>query len=53
MRFENPAAAYEAARNQAGENDRIAVFGSFFTVAAVMQAIEAEQLDRRNARPGS
>ncbi len=34
--FANPAEAYAAARNDAGENDRIAVFGSFLTVAGVM-----------------
>lgn len=35
--FENPAAAYTYALSKAGENDRIAVFGSFLTVAGVMQ----------------
>ena len=34
--FANPAAAYAAARGRATENDRIAVFGSFITVAGVM-----------------
>ncbi len=33
---ETPALAFEAARMQAGETDKIAVFGSFLTVAAVM-----------------
>ena len=33
---ETPALAFEAARLQAGETDKIAVFGSFLTVAAVM-----------------
>ncbi len=37
-RFASPAEAYAAARNHAGENDRIAVFGSFLTVAGVMSA---------------
>ncbi len=37
-RFASPADAYAAARNHAGENDRIAVFGSFLTVAGVMSA---------------
>jgi dihydrofolate synthase/folylpolyglutamate synthase len=37
--FDDPAAAYRAARERAGENDRILVFGSFLTVAAVMTAI--------------
>jgi dihydrofolate synthase/folylpolyglutamate synthase len=36
--FADCAAAIEHACNVAGENDRIAVFGSFYTVAAVMQA---------------
>ena len=36
--FASPAEAYAAARNHAGENDRIAVFGSFLTVAGVMSA---------------
>lgn len=36
--FATPAQAYAAARNDAGENDRIAVFGSFLTVAGVMAA---------------
>jgi len=37
--FGDPAAAFRAARERAGENDRILVFGSFLTVAAVMTAI--------------
>ncbi len=36
--FATPAEAYAAARNDAGENDRIVVFGSFLTVAGVMAA---------------
>jgi dihydrofolate synthase/folylpolyglutamate synthase len=40
--FASPAAAFENARNRAGENDRIAVFGSFLTVAGVMEARRAE-----------
>lgn len=39
--FASPADAYAAARNHAGENDRIAVFGSFLTVAGVMSARQA------------
>ncbi len=35
----DPAAAYAVAREAAGENDRILVFGSFLTVSAVMQAL--------------
>lgn len=38
--FENPAAAYTAARAGAAESDRIIVFGSFHTVAAVIAARE-------------
>jgi len=36
--FENPALAYAAACSEAGENDRIIVFGSFHTVADVLAA---------------
>ncbi|CFO36084.1 bifunctional folylpolyglutamate synthase/dihydrofolate synthase [Bordetella pertussis] len=35
----DPAAAYAAAREKAGEGDRIIVFGSFLTVASVLQAL--------------
>jgi dihydrofolate synthase/folylpolyglutamate synthase len=45
LRFKNPRDAYAAARKQADENDRIVVFGSFHTVADVMQGIEAAQID--------
>lgn len=34
--FASPAEAYEAALKNAGEGDRIVVFGSFYTVAGVM-----------------
>jgi dihydrofolate synthase/folylpolyglutamate synthase len=34
--FANPAEAYANALSRAGENDRIVVFGSFYTVAGVM-----------------
>ena len=37
-RFASPLEAYACAVGQAGENDRILVFGSFHTVAAVMGA---------------
>ena len=37
-RFDSPAAAYECAVRASGQNDKILVFGSFFTVGAVMQA---------------
>ena len=38
--FENPALAYAAACSAASGNDRIAAFGSFYTVADVMAARE-------------
>lgn len=41
LQFATPAEAYFAARGRASENDRIVVFGSFLTVAEVMQAIRA------------
>jgi len=40
---ETPAQAFEAAREQAGEADKIAVFGSFHTVAEVMQHLSAKR----------
>jgi dihydrofolate synthase/folylpolyglutamate synthase len=40
--FASPAAAFANARSRAGENDRIAVFGSFLTVAGVMEARRSE-----------
>jgi dihydrofolate synthase/folylpolyglutamate synthase len=43
LRFANPLDAYSAARGRAAENDRIVVFGSFFTVAEVMKAIRANR----------
>ncbi|MDO8300423.1 bifunctional tetrahydrofolate synthase/dihydrofolate synthase [Lacisediminimonas sp.] len=36
--FSSPAEAFHAALSAAGEDDRIVVFGSFFTVAGVMEA---------------
>ncbi len=36
--FDSPAEAYQCALRLAGQNDKILVFGSFFTVGAVMQA---------------
>jgi dihydrofolate synthase/folylpolyglutamate synthase len=36
--FATPAEAYADAVSRAGENDRIVVFGSFYTVAGVMAA---------------
>jgi len=44
-RFGNPRDAYAAARKRSSENDRIVVFGSFHTVADVMQGIEAARAD--------
>lgn len=41
--FAEPDAAWQAARAQAGEGDRIVAFGSFLTVAGVMQAIAASR----------
>ncbi|WP_367142099.1 glutamate ligase domain-containing protein [Propionivibrio sp.] len=38
--FASPEEAYASAAKQAGENDRILVFGSFHTVAAVMRALK-------------
>jgi dihydrofolate synthase/folylpolyglutamate synthase len=40
--FESPEKAFANAKKRAGENDRIAVFGSFLTVAGVMAARKAE-----------
>jgi dihydrofolate synthase/folylpolyglutamate synthase len=41
--FDSPADAYRAARERAGENDRIVAFGSFLTVAGVLHAIDDER----------
>ncbi len=38
LSFSSPAQALANAMNRAGENDRIAVFGSFWTVASVLEA---------------
>jgi dihydrofolate synthase/folylpolyglutamate synthase len=40
--FASPGEAYANARSRAGENDRIAVFGSFLTVAGVIAARKSE-----------
>ncbi len=37
--YADPAAAYAGAAARAGENDRIVVFGSFLTVAGVMEVV--------------
>jgi dihydrofolate synthase / folylpolyglutamate synthase len=39
--FATPAQAFANATSRAGENDRIAVFGSFLTVAGVMEALRS------------
>jgi dihydrofolate synthase/folylpolyglutamate synthase len=41
--FATPADAFANARSSAGENDRIAVFGSFLTVAGVIQASSSDK----------
>jgi dihydrofolate synthase / folylpolyglutamate synthase len=38
---DSPAAAWAAAREEASENDKIVAFGSFLTVAEVMQCLAA------------
>ena len=45
-RFDSPAEAYRAARERAGEDDRIVAFGSFLTVSGVLQAIDDERKRR-------
>jgi len=40
--FNSPESAYTYALSQAGENDRIVVFGSFLTVAGVMRARKSQ-----------
>src|SRR6266850_5842304 len=49
----NPLEAFAAARKRASENDRIVVFGSFHTVADIMQGIEAARIGVPGARLGS
>ncbi len=44
--FDSPANAYRAAREEAGENDRIVAFGSFLTVADVLRTIDDERKRR-------
>ncbi len=41
--YDTPAQAWCAAREEAGENDRIVAFGSFLLVADVLRAIAAEK----------
>jgi len=53
---DSPAQALDAARKQAGEADKIAVFGSFLTVAEVMQSAavhHAVHRDTAQATPGN
>jgi len=50
--FPNPREAYAAARDRSDENDRIVVFGSFHTVAEVVQGIQAARMEAREARRG-
>ncbi len=40
---ETPAMAFAAAQREAGESDKIVVFGSFLTVAGVMTQLEAQR----------
>jgi dihydrofolate synthase/folylpolyglutamate synthase len=42
-RFASPAEAFQDALNRASENDRIVVFGSFYTVAGVMAYRKSQQ----------
>jgi len=42
--FDDPAAAYAAARGEAGESDKIIVFGSFYTVADVLATRDNSEL---------
>ena len=51
--FKSPRDAYVEAKKRANENDRIVVFGSFHTVAEVMQEIDAVRTASRGARQGS
>jgi len=48
FRHDSPADAFAAARAEAGENDKIVVFGSFLTVSAVMALLD-EGHDRRSS----
>jgi dihydrofolate synthase/folylpolyglutamate synthase len=45
--FDSPANAFSNAQSRAGENDRIVVFGSFLTVAGVMEARETRNSEYR------
>jgi len=39
LQFDSPGAAFRYARNNAGEDDRILVFGSFLTVAEILRSV--------------
>ncbi|MFT3736747.1 MAG: bifunctional tetrahydrofolate synthase/dihydrofolate synthase [Rhodocyclaceae bacterium] len=47
--FDDPAAAFAAARAKAGEGDRIVTFGSFLTVSAVMQSLQRQPAEAGSA----
>ena len=49
-RHRDPVIAFSAAQRYTGENDRILVFGSFMTVAAVMQNLEVAGTGRSRGR---
>ena len=44
--FPDPAQAFANAMSRAGENDRIVIFGSFYTVAGVMAARKSSTTDK-------
>lgn len=44
--FQNSDIAYQQACIDAGENDKIVVFGSFYTVASVMQTLKNQALNK-------
>jgi dihydrofolate synthase/folylpolyglutamate synthase len=48
-RFSSPAGAFQRAMRLAEENDRITVFGSFYTVAAVLREIGQDRKDWPNS----
>jgi dihydrofolate synthase/folylpolyglutamate synthase len=45
--FASPAAAFEAARSRASENDKIVVFGSFLTVGEVLEWLKNNKTSKR------
>ena len=46
--FETPAQAFEAALGKAGQDDKILVFGSFYTVAEIMRVRKATEIHGKN-----